>query len=86
MPYRGGQTLPGRQITANMCGWLKHGGYRGPYCGYTGTLYFTRDDVPTADPARDKCSGRVGSCKLRFGETAALPFGGFPAADALRGY
>jgi lambda family phage minor tail protein L len=82
----GGQTLPGRQITANMCGWLKHGGYRGPYCGYTGTDYFTITDARTLDSVFDKCSGRLASCKLRFGDTAALPFGGFPAADSLRGY
>jgi lambda family phage minor tail protein L len=81
-----GQVLPGRQILANMCGWLKHGGYRGPYCGYTGILYFNRQDEPVGDPALDQCGGRVSSCKLRFGADAELPYGGMPAADGARGY
>ncbi len=81
-----GKTLPGRQILANMCGWLKHGGYRGPYCGYTGIDYFDQRDIRVYDASQDRCGGRVSSCKLRFGETAPLPYGGFPAADGLRGY
>lgn len=81
-----GQALPGRQILANMCGWLKHGGYRGPYCGYTGQAYFDQLDVQVFDPSQDRCGGRVTSCKLRFGEFAELPYGGMPAADGLRGY
>lgn len=81
-----GAILPGRQIMANMCGWLKTGGYRGPYCGYTGTVYFNASDQPVADPSMDVCGGRVSSCKCRFGEFAELPFGGMPAADTIRGY
>lgn len=81
-----GQQLPARQINANMCGWVTIGGYRGPYCGYTGSAMFDRDDNPVIDPTRDKCGGRMTSCKLRFGEWAELPYGGFPSADTLRGY
>lgn len=79
-----GAMLPGRQIIASRCGWLVRGGYRGPYCGYTGGPVADRDDVPTADPARDRCSGTVAGCKLRFGENEPLPYGGFPAAALLR--
>lgn len=80
-----GEQLPRRQIVANVCVWLTIGGYRGPNCGYTGTAYFDRDDNPVADPARDRCGGRLSSCKCRFGEFDPLPFGSFPAADLLRG-
>lgn len=79
-----GVQLPGRQIVANVCGWLMIGGYRGPNCGYTGAAMFDRDDNPVADPSLDKCGGRLSSCKCRFGVTNQLPFGSFPAADLVR--
>ncbi|WP_416046671.1 phage minor tail protein L [Cupriavidus basilensis] len=80
-----GEQLPRRQIVANVCMWLTIGGYRGPNCGYTGAAYFDRDDNAVSDPARDRCGGRLSSCKCRFGEHNPLPFGSFPAADLLRG-
>ncbi|WP_020201862.1 phage minor tail protein L [Cupriavidus sp. WS] len=79
-----GEQLPRRQIVANVCTWLTIGGYRGPYCGYTGAAYFDRDDNPVGDPTLDRCGGRLTSCKCRFGENNPLPFGSFPAADLLR--
>ena len=79
-----GEQLPGRQIISGVCGWLIRGGYRGPFCGYTGPAVADANDVPTTDPARDQCGGRVGSCKLRFGADKPLPYGGFPAAGLLR--
>lgn len=79
-----GEQLPGRQIIAGTCGWIVRGGYRGPYCGYSGPPVADADDNPTDDAARDQCGGRVGSCKLRFGATEPLNFGGFPAAGLLR--
>jgi len=80
-----GVMLPRRQIVANVCPWLAIGGYRGPYCGYTGPAVAKADDTPTTDMAEDKCGGRVSSCKLRFGnDPAGLAFGSFPAAGLLR--
>jgi lambda family phage minor tail protein L len=76
-----GQQLPGRQIVANVCQWLAKGGYRGPYCGYTGTAMFDRNDNPVTDPSKDRCGGRITSCKRRFGENSVLNYGSFPAAD-----
>lgn len=73
--------LPSRQIVANVCPWLWIGGYRGPYCNYTGSRMFDRDDSPVSDPALDKCGGLLPSCNLRFGENKPNNFGGFPAAD-----
>jgi lambda family phage minor tail protein L len=42
--------------------------------------------LPSSDPtfAQDQCGKRLGSCKLRFGATAELPFGSFPAAGLIR--
>lgn len=76
--------LPSRQVIANVCPWLWIGGYRGPYCGYTGGRMFDKDDNPVGDPSRDKCGGRLNSCKLRFGVTSELNFGGFPSSDRVR--
>ena len=80
----GGAQLPRRQIVANVCVWLTIGGYRGPYCGYTGTGCFDKNDHPVADQATDRCGGRLMSCKLRFGANNPLPYGSFPAADLIR--
>jgi len=81
-----GEQLPARQIQANTCGWLSTGGYRGAYCGYTGAAMFDRDGNPVTDPTLDRCGGRISDCKKRFGEYEIINFGGFPAADSLRGY
>lgn len=83
-----GQRLPARQIIAGTCGWLTmsypSGGYRGAYCGYTGPGMWDKDGNPTADPALDKCGGRVSDCKLRFGASGVLRYGGFPNCDRTR--
>ncbi len=71
-----GQMLPRRQIIANMCSFT----YKGPYCNYTGSAKFDGNDNPVTDPALDTCSKRLSGCKLRFGATEVLNFGGFPAA------
>ena len=86
-----GLQLPSRQIQAGSCVWLYKGGYRGPYCQYTGNAYFTDQDIPTSDPARDKCGGRVESCQKRFAAQqgvqpieAVINIGAFPSSDRLR--
>jgi lambda family phage minor tail protein L len=72
--------LPKRQIIQNICPWR----YRGAECGYTGTNYFNAADQVVATLAQDVCGKRLTSCRLRFGQTAELPYGGFPAAGLLR--
>lgn len=76
-----GVMVPKRQIIQNSCPWK----YRGSECGYTGTNYFTQNDVATADSTKDSCSKRLQGCKLRFGASAELPYGGFPGADLFKG-
>lgn len=72
-----GVLLPNRSIVAGSCMWT----YKGTECGYSGGPVATWSDVATAVPALDVCGKRLSSCKLRFGSTATLPFGGFPAAQ-----
>jgi len=45
--------------------------------------YFDINDQPCARE-NDACSKRLTGCKARFGQTAALPFGGFPGAARVR--
>ncbi len=80
-----GQMLPARQIIAGVCGWLTIGGYRGTYCGYTGSRMFDIQGNPVSDPTLDRCSGLLSDCKKRFGEYEVINFGGFPSADRIRG-
>lgn len=79
-----GAQLPGRQIIPNACGWILRGGYRGPYCGYSGPPVADINDQPTSDPSRDVCGGRIASCKFRFGLNSELPYGSFPASSLIR--
>lgn len=75
-----GVQLPRRQVIQNYCPWK----YRGAECGYTGTSYFNINDTPVSSSAQDVCGKRLSSCRARFGQTAELPYGGFPAAGLLR--
>jgi lambda family phage minor tail protein L len=75
-----GVQLPRRQIHARLCTWA----YRSSDCGYAGGAVATADDVATGNLALDSCGHRLASCKLRFGQYAELPFGGFPGAGILR--
>lgn len=67
--------IPLLMITSDVCIWQ----YRSPQCGYTGGPVADEFDKPTNDRKKDKCSHCIRGCKLRFGENAVLPFGGFPS-------
>lgn len=85
-----GVLLPGRTITASYCPWK----YRiwdsvnsvfiynpsDAACPYTGTNYFDINNN-VATQSTDVCAKDQPACKLRFGATAVLPFGGFPGAS-----
>jgi len=68
-----GVRAPKRQCISNICQWV----YRSAECSYSGTSYFTENDVATT-LANDVCGKKLTSCKARFGATAQLPFGSFP--------
>ena len=67
--------IPILMITSDTCIWR----YRSAECGYTGGPVADEFDNPTHDKKKDKCSHCIRGCKLRFGENAILPFGGFPS-------
>lgn len=68
-----GVRAPRRQCVTR-CQWR----YRSTECGYLGTNYFNVLDEPVANASQDVCGKRVDSCKLRFGQEAELPYGGYP--------
>ena len=74
-----GVKLPRRQIIQNICPWT----YKGEGCGYTGTDYYDINDNEVTNVAQDVCGHRLSSCKLRFGENAEIPYGGFPSAGLI---
>lgn len=86
--------LPRRQVL-NFCQWtyrIVDGAgnfdYTNATCPYVGAeIYDTAGNVVVAKKD-DRCSKALGTgCKVRFGENAILPFGGFPGAGKLnRGY
>lgn len=75
-----GVMLPNRQVIQNYCPWK----YRGAECGYTGTSYFDTNDNSVATLAQDVCGKKLSSCRVRFGQYAQLPYGGFPAVGLLK--
>jgi len=75
-----GRSLPGRRLLREQCQWI----YKNSIgCGYTGSSFFDANDQATS-AGNDVCGKRLTSCKLRFGSTSRLPFGGFPGlTDAM---
>lgn len=72
-----GSIIPARLMLSDHCPWA----YRGEECGYRGKPVADRFDMPTNDPQKDDCSHKFLGCKARFGETAALPYGGWISVD-----
>ena len=70
--------LPARQVVEH-CPWI----YKGSECGYSGSTFFDENDNEVTDADQDNCGKRLSSCEARFGENAALPFGGFPGIGAF---
>jgi lambda family phage minor tail protein L len=70
-----GRSLPARRMLREQCPWDYKSDIGCHYAGANG--YFDINDVPTG-PAGDICGKRLESCKLRFGNTGRIPFGGFP--------
>lgn len=44
----------------------------------TATQWYTAANVPTTTLANDVCKKTLAACKLRFGDSAELPYGSFP--------
>lgn len=75
-----GVMIPRRQFIQNVCPWI----YRSAECSYAGGAVADRNDVATSSLGSDACGKRLASCKLRFGEHAQLPYGGFPGTGLIR--
>ena len=75
-----GARIPSREIT-NYCHWVVHGRYRGQECQYMGAARFTDKGVPTTDPAKDKCGGRLSDCRIRNNEGR---FGAYPSSALIK--
>lgn len=79
-----GLRIPTRQIMS-LCAWSMRGDYRtGRGCDYTGDDCFDERGNRVNDRSLDRCGGTLVDCKLRFGKTSALPFGGYPGAALVR--
>lgn len=85
-----GRTLPGRQVLRDTCParyrvWNGSAFiYTGATCPYNGTNYFKKDGTATTANL-DDCGRRLSDCRARFGETAPLPYEGFPGVGRTRG-
>jgi len=75
-----GVKLPRRQAMQNVCSWT----YKSTECSYAGGPVADINDVPTGVADDDACGKRLASCKLRFGDAAQLPYGGFPGLGLFR--
>ena len=84
--------LPGRRILRDYCDFV----YRRwdsqlqmfiydefDPCPYTGAAYFDKNNA-AAPQEKDFCGKRLASCKRRFGQTAILPFRGFPGVGRVK--
>jgi len=87
----GEMQLPARQIIREYCdqSYRVWNGSRFDYskatCPYTDeAALFNDKDQPVGDPANDRCGKRLGSCRLRFGQSNPLPFRGFPGVSRIR--
>lgn len=70
-----GRSLPARRLLREQCQWT----YRSNIgCHYNDSNYWDINDNPVGSLAQDVCGKRLESCRLRFGNTSRLPFGGFP--------
>lgn len=75
-----GVQLPRRQCIQNVCLWR----YRSAECSYTGPAVADINDQPVTLLEDDVCGKRLNSCRLRFGNYAELPYGGFPGVGLIR--
>ncbi len=71
--------IPGRIVVTNICSSV----YRSGECGYAGGPVADSNDQPVTDLALDECSRHLSGCKLRFGASSPLPYGGFPATNII---
>ena len=79
-----GAKLPNRRILKDYCP-KKYRVYNSDTstfqyfnCPYNGTNYFNAKGEVVTLPAEDRCNKKFSNCRLRFGTSVELPYGGFP--------
>lgn len=81
-----GLKLPGAQVM-RICRWQYRVwtgasfDYVQASCPYAGSAMFDVNNRPVQSGALDVCDHRLSGCAARYGPSAILPFGGFPAAN-----
>lgn len=84
-----GLMIPARQVLRDSCThrfryWANNQwNYTGVTCPYAGAAMYEPNGTVTADPTKAKCGKRLSDCKTHFGETAALPFYGYPGVGRI---
>lgn len=84
-----GKMIPGRKVIRDVCLWRYRRwtgsafDYSKVQCPYAGAAYFDKNGLATTAD-QDACGRHVSDCKLRFGNNAELPHGGFPGVTRIR--
>lgn len=86
-----GRMIPARRVLRDVCTWryrvfdeeTGQFDYTRVQCPYMGGACYDTNGNPTI-PADDHCGRRISDCKLRFGQNAELPYGGFPGVARIR--
>ena len=79
-----GAMIPKRMVIRDTCTWRYRAwngtafDYTKAQCPYTGATMYDNTDQVTTIAANDGCSRTVAGCKVHFGATGNLPYGGFP--------
>ncbi len=74
--------LPARTAVANSCPWQYKSTDSGSGCGWPGvdsSKWFDKSGAQVFTEQEDSCGKRLKDCKLRFGNSEPLDFGGFPS-------
>jgi lambda family phage minor tail protein L len=86
-----GRQIPARQVLRDACThrfrfWANgRWNYEGVTCPYSGAEMYKLSGERTSDPTQAKCGKRLSDCKTHFGETAVLPFYGYPGVGRISG-
>ena len=85
-----GSFLPNQQVHRDYCPYVYRSwnGVRFDYtqvteCPYRGVNSYDENGASTTNQ-NDLCGKRLRDCKLRFGENAELPYGGFPGVSRIK--
>lgn len=85
-----GRMVPALQVIRDTCRhrfrkWTGEAwDYTGVTCPYTGDTLYDKNGEITGDPYKAQCGHRLNDCARHFGETAVLPYRGFPGVGRIK--